>query len=592
VLRPETVLAGRYRILSVIGEGGFGKVYLAEDLRIDRAVAIKELLAYPDALSSEERQDHQRRFRKEAQIASQFTHPNVVCAHALETDAEGNEYLILEHGDGESLEQLLDEESPLGVERALGITMDICRAVEAISARDIVHRDIKPGNILLTREGVARLTGFGVAQVGQEMHRTQQALGHPGTPAYKSPEQANSTECLDQRSDLYALGLVTYEMLTGRRYLRHGRSVCYYNRDVPQALDAVIMKALEESPAARYQSAAEMLRDLERVANQSAWGQARVLLKRACSSRHAAAVAIVVLLTLTLSIYRLSAAVSSSPGPPAREMSIARDLAEVPGPVEAPTYPWTATPGSASPPPEEAGFGPTTTPADAYQRDVYESDDRAPVPISIGETQRRIFDPEGDVDRVTFRVKAGRTYVVSAANLSVGVDTSIVVLVGEQKLANDDISPGALASQVSFTAVEDGTAVVTVRNQDQYGPGRAYDLSLVMVLPTATATSSSTPSPTVTPTGTAGATLTPRPTYTPGPTRTRTPTKTRTRTRIPTKTRTPRPTQTRTVTLTQTASNTPTATGTRSPTATRTPTKTATPDRTPLPVRTDAPPVK
>jgi len=494
VLRPEMLLAGRYRILSVIGEGGVGKVYLAEDLRIDRHVAIKELLAHPDALSSEERQDHQRRFRREAQVVSQFTHPNVVCAHALETDAEGNEYLVLEHVDGESLGQILDAESRLEVERALGIAMDICRAVEAISARDIVHRDIKPGNILVTREGVARLTCFGVAQVGQEMRRTQQPVGHPGTPAYKAPEQANATGYLDQRSDLYALGLVVYEMLTGRRYLRDGRSVRYCNGDVPPALDAVIMRALEESPAARYQSAAEMLCDLERVADQSAWGQARVLLKRVAAGRQSAVVAIVVLLTLTLSIYRLSAAVTGSSVTPPREASIARAFVEVPVPVTAPTYPWTATPDSASPSPRDAGVGPTITPTDAHQRDVYEPDDRAPVAISVGETQRRIFDPEEDIDRVTFRVKAGRTYVVSAANLSVGVDTSIEVLVGGKKLVNDDISPGALASQVSFTAVEDSTAVVTVRNQDQYGPGRAYDLSLMMVLPTATATASSTPS--------------------------------------------------------------------------------------------------
>ena len=99
--------------------------------------------------------------------------------------------------------------------------LDISSAIEAIYRRDIVHRDVKPGNILLTEDGSAKLTDFGVAQLGHETRRTQTARGHPGTPAYKSPEQANYTGYLDERSDLYSLGLVMYEMLTGRLYVRN-----------------------------------------------------------------------------------------------------------------------------------------------------------------------------------------------------------------------------------------------------------------------------------------------------------------------------------------------------------------------------------
>ena len=220
VLEPDTLLVGKYRIISTIGEGGYGQVYLAYDEGMERHVAIKELLHDKATLSPDKWQEYQARFRKEAQTVSQFSHPNVVTTYALETNATGSMYLILEYVDGGSLKDLLETAAPLGVEQALSITIDIARAVEAIYRQDIVHRDIKPSNILITQDGHAQLTDFGVAQVGHETRRTQEARGHPGTPAYKAPEQATSTGYLDQRADLYALGLVLYEMLTGRMYVR------------------------------------------------------------------------------------------------------------------------------------------------------------------------------------------------------------------------------------------------------------------------------------------------------------------------------------------------------------------------------------
>jgi len=581
VLSPETVLAGRYRILSILGEGRFGKVYLGYDLRIDRHVAIKELLPHSTVLSTEEWQDYRTRFRKEAQTASRFIHANVVCAYGLEIDDDETIYLVLEHVDGKSLRQLLETESPLQVERALDIAIDICQAIEAISLRDIVHRDVKPGNILLTSQGVAKLTGFGVAQLGHEIHRTQPPLGHPGTPAYKSPEQAISTGCLDQRSDLYSLGLVMYEMLAGRRYQGDGRPPRHYNGDIPHALDAAVMKALAESPAARYQTAGEMRRDLAWVRDQSTWGQLRVVLTRVCSRHNASIAAIALVVGLALSIFRLSAAVPR----PVEADRRAVYAAQVPLEATA-TYPWTATPSMTPRPPAEREALPSITPTVAGLRDVYEPDDKLPAPISVGETQRRVFDPVGDVDRVTFRAKAGRTYIVTTANLGIGVDTSLEVLVGGERIANDDVSPGTLASQVAFTPGEDGTAVVTVHNEDQFGPDRTYDLSLIMTLPTQTPVPSPTPSPTPTATRITEATTTPRPTFTPRPTRTRTPTRPRT----PTRTRTPSRTPTRT--RPPTATLTPTVTDTSPPTSTPTSTKTPTPDRSPLPVRTPGPPVK
>jgi hypothetical protein len=245
--------------------------------------------------------------------------------------------------------------------------------------------------------------------------------------------------------------------------------------------------------------------------------------------------------------------------------------------------------------------------------DPYEVDDETPASISVGQTQRRTFQQDGDVDRVTFRVKTGGAYVVTTANLATGVDTVIVLQVGDTRLSNDDVAPGTLASQVVYLATEDGTAVVTVQNADQYGPGRTYDLTLLMTIMTVTPSPSATPSPSQT---LRAATPLPRPTYTRTrtpyayrsrtPTRTRTPyyyrsrtptrTRTRTRTRTPTRTLTPTQTRTPTRTATPTTTLTPTETSlpTSTPTVTLVPTETRTPTpvRTPLPVRPTGPPVQ
>ncbi|MBC7236121.1 MAG: serine/threonine protein kinase [Chloroflexi bacterium] len=670
VLTPGAILADKYRVISAIGEGGFGQVYLGYDEGMERYVAIKELLR--DRTSPEEWAEYQARFRKEARTVSQFSHPNVVTAYALETDAQGNMYLILEYVDGGSLEEILagtidlappkplaagerlrelEEgreaaaepaparaegqapsaeapaeaiEAPLSAPRtldiawAIQIAIDICRAIEAIYRRDIVHRDIKPSNILITREGVAKLTDFGVAQVGHETRRTQEAVGHPGTPAYKSPEQSTSTGYLDQRSDLYSLGLVLYEMLTGRLYVRNRVPPRVYNPDVPHALNSVVMKALEEDPADRYQTAEEMRRDLEAVRDQNTWGQLRVVAEQLSSNRALAAVAGVVLVALLFGLIRFGAALAGVSAPPdqvaalsptvapramtitpladTREANTSPQPVPFPGqslvslPTDAPTATWTPTPG--------------------VPDDVYEPDDQQPVPISVGETQQRSFNPDGDIDRVVLRAKAGRAYIVVTSNLAVGVDTRLELSFYGLAVENDDISPGTLASELSFTADQDGTAVIVVSNGGRYGPERTYELSVLMTLPTETPTGTATFTPSPLPTWTEGPTFTPRPTFTRGPTPTYTPsrtlyptwtrTPTRTRTRTPTRTRTVTrtptitytPSKTPTITLTPTSSDTPTITPTPTGTPTATATYTPTLERTPLEVKPTGPPAK
>ena len=579
MLDADTLLAGKYRIISSIGQGGFGQVYLGYDEGMERYVAVKELLHDAAAESPEEWQEYQARFRKEAQTVGQFAHPNVVSAHALEIDAESNMYLVLEYVDGGSLEDLIEREGPLGVERALSIAIEICSAVGAIYRRDIVHRDIKPSNILVSQDGGAKLTDFGVAQVGHETRRTQEALGHPGTPAYKSPEQATSTAYLDERSDLYSLGLVLYEMLTGRLYVRNRVAPRHYNDRVPPSLNALVMKSLEEKPSERYQTAEEMLRDLGHIRDQDTVGQVQIMLRGLSSDRVLLVTSMLLILAAIVTVYRvgsvlLGAQPSPRATPPIEQGSATPSATPSPYlPLEKPTAPPQATANTSG----AGGLG----------GDPYEVDDQVPVPISVGETQRHTFAPEGDIDRIIFRVKAGRTYILTTANLSVGVDTSLEVVVNGEKATNDDVSPGSLASQVSFTAIEDGTAVAAVSNHDQFGPERGYDLSVLMTLPTVTATASVTPSALPGPTATSPPTITPRPTITRGPTltlvptRTQTPTRTRTRTRTPTRTRTRTPTVTLTPTITMTPTVTPTFTETLTPTVT----VTHTPARSPLPVK-------
>lgn len=574
VLSPGALLAGKYNIISVLGEGGYGKVYLGHDAGMDRPVAIKELLHDAAFLSPEDRKSYQARFRKEAQISSRFSHPNIITAYALETDPHGNFRLILEYADGGSLKQLFDAGGPLPVERAVEVGIDLCRAVEAISKRDIVHRDIKPSNILLSRDGVAKLTDFGVAQLGHETRRTQEAVGHPGTPAYKSPEQATTTGYLDQRSDLYGVGLVLYEMLTGQLYRRGRGTPRHLNPDVPQSLNAVVMKALEKEPERRYQTAEVMLHDLLDVRDQRAWGQLRIVMSAMRGAPAVMGVAAVALLVVAAFMYRGTGA------PPAGEAAVWAS----PGVV---VVAGTPTP---VPPLLTPALTPTATPRAIG--DAFEPDDQNPAPISVGEVQARTFDPEGDVDRATFRVKAGRSYKVETSALSVGVDTRLEVLAIGHSYTNDDAAPGTLASQVTLTAKEDGTAIITVHNSDQFGPNRSYELSVEEITLPATATPTPTVTPTVEPTMTPHPTFTPRPTFTPAPTLTGTPTPTRTPTRTPTPTLTRTPTLTATPTMTHTPTATHTPTTLPSPTNTPEPTKTPTPDRTPLPVKTPGPPTQ
>jgi len=208
---------GRYRVIELIGEGGMGKVYLAEHIEIGKRVALKVL--HP---SYSRMPDLVERFRREARAASKIGHPNIVDVTDSGTTADGSVYFVMEYLEGVELGSVIEREGPLDVARALKITGQICRALAAAHREGIIHRDLKPENIyLITRDGTAdvvKVLDFGIAKTTEAEAARERRLTSPGmamgTPEYMSPEQAAGRPA-DARCDVYALGAILYEMVTG-----------------------------------------------------------------------------------------------------------------------------------------------------------------------------------------------------------------------------------------------------------------------------------------------------------------------------------------------------------------------------------------
>ncbi len=255
---------GRYEIQDVIGEGGFGQVYRAWDAELERPVAIKALSGEHWANKPAQYAAYRERFRLERRVQGQFQHPHIVSVYDL-VQQNGDEYLIEEFVAGGTLRDLIKQEGQLPPERVVQIGIEMCQAIAAAWEQDVVHRDVKPSNILLTQDGQAKLSDFGVAQVGQMSQRTQSDSHHPGTPAYMSPEQQKGYGYLDERSDLYALGLTLYEALTGKSFKRERATLRQLQPDAPKKLEQVIARALAHDPAERYQRTAEFEKALRHV---------------------------------------------------------------------------------------------------------------------------------------------------------------------------------------------------------------------------------------------------------------------------------------------------------------------------------------
>lgn len=247
---------GRYEIRAEIGEGSFGKVYRAWDPEFERWVAIKELISQRESTDKENYNEHLERFKMERRIQGRFQHPHIVSVYDM-VEQDGNEYLVEEFVGGGTLRDVIKEKGRLTPEKTVQIGVELCQAIAKAWEQDIVHRDIKPSNILLSEEGHAKLSDFGIAQLGQMSQRTQSDSNHPGTPAYMSPEQEVSRGYLDERSDIYSLGLVLYEALGGALYKRERAPLQRLRPDTPKPLAQVVMQAVAQAPADRYQHVAE-----------------------------------------------------------------------------------------------------------------------------------------------------------------------------------------------------------------------------------------------------------------------------------------------------------------------------------------------
>jgi serine/threonine-protein kinase len=260
-------LVGNYKILGMAGAGGMGIVYRALDVKLERTVALKFLPEHV-ASSSEDRE----RFLREARTASSLDHPNIGVIHGLEETANGRSFIVMAYYTGETLAHKIYR-GPLSIAEAVDIAIQIGEGLSAAHAGTVVHRDLKPSNVMLTQNGVAKIVDFGLARLASSSGSTQ-SLSTVGTIGYMSPEQTIG-KLVDQRTDIWSLGIVLAEMVTGKNpFLRDTPAATIFAiinepprpmDEIPIDLLRVIYRALSKEPATRYQSCREVVADLKEV---------------------------------------------------------------------------------------------------------------------------------------------------------------------------------------------------------------------------------------------------------------------------------------------------------------------------------------
>ncbi|HSN69760.1 MAG TPA: serine/threonine-protein kinase, partial [Thermoanaerobaculia bacterium] len=252
---PGSMLGDRYRIVALLGKGGMGEVYRAEDIRLGQQVALK-FLPRPFASDS----DKLRRLYDEVRLGRQVSHPNV-CRMYDVADVEGHHFIAMEYIDGEDLASLLRRIGRLPHDKALELARDLCAGLAAAHGLGIIHRDLKPANVMIDGRGDARITDFGLAALAEDLEQRREIAG---TPAYMAPEQLSGGE-VTQKTDLYALGLIFYEMFTGKRLFQgetlgevvsahsssSAQSISRETSALDPAIQRVIIRCLEPDPAKR-----------------------------------------------------------------------------------------------------------------------------------------------------------------------------------------------------------------------------------------------------------------------------------------------------------------------------------------------------
>lgn len=282
---------GNFRIIELIGRGGMGDIYKAIQEPLNRIVALKVL---SPKLSRDA--EFAKRFEIEAKAISLLQHQNIVSLYEY-GEEEGLKYFAMQFVDGIDLGKKIAEHKMLSIPEIVDYTKQICRALRYAHSHNIIHRDIKPGNVLIEKTGIVRLSDFGIAKIfsGTDITMTGSAVG---TPEYMSPEQALGKK-LDVQTDIYSLGIVMYEMLTKRPpfYGSNPMSVAYKQvhefpdppslkrKDIPRSLEMIVLKALKKDKKERYSSAEEMLNDLDKVDPSSMPASAPALLLKTFSKK-------------------------------------------------------------------------------------------------------------------------------------------------------------------------------------------------------------------------------------------------------------------------------------------------------------------
>ena len=345
IFAKGSLVAGKYRIEELIGRGGMGVVYKAEDTKLRRVVALKFL---PEELARDDQAVE--RFQREARAASALNHPHICTIYDID-EHEGQHFMALEFLEGKTLREYLLSGRP-AIDRIIDLGAQISSGLEAAHAKGIIHRDIKPGNIFVTESGQAKILDFGLAKLlperrpkaemkisaGMPTMTAEEHLTSPsaavGTVAYMSPEQALGRE-LDTRTDLFSFGVVFYEMATGVLPFRGTTSAAIFNAilntaptapirinpDLPDDLERIINKALEKDAKLRYQTAADLRADLERLKRDSDSGRTAAVpaavrrTQKKFSRRLWAAAALLVILAGSIIAYKQFFAKKSSPVP-------------------------------------------------------------------------------------------------------------------------------------------------------------------------------------------------------------------------------------------------------------------------------------
>src|SRR4051794_131101 len=273
----DALIDNRYKVLTRLGSGGMADVYCAEDQQLGRKVALK-------LLHRRFAEDHEflERFRREASSAAGLQHPNVVGVFDR-GEWDGTSYIAMEYLEGRTLKAVITDEAPVDPIRSIDLVVQVLRAARFAHKRGIIHRDLKPHNVIVDPDGRAKVTDFGIARAGaSDMTQTGSIMG---TAQYLSPEQAQGL-AVDERSDLYSVGVVLYELLTGRVPFEGDSAVSIalkqvaesptppraLNPAVPPELEAVVLRALAKDPAQRFQDADEFITALDRVRGHLAAG--------------------------------------------------------------------------------------------------------------------------------------------------------------------------------------------------------------------------------------------------------------------------------------------------------------------------------